>query len=189
LPPRIAALCGGSRPIWVFAYGSLMWNPDIPYAEAASAIVYGYRRSFCVYSYDYRGSRARPGLVLGLDRGGACRGIALRLAAAGAETALRLLWAREMTDEVYDLRLVSARIGDRRVPSLAFVVRRDHPHYAGRLSCDEAARLIAGAVGSRGACCDYLFGTIAHLQALGLGDAGMRRLDRLVREFAARASE
>jgi cation transport protein ChaC len=185
LPPRIRALCEGAQPLWVFAYGSLMWNPEIPYAEAAPALVYGYHRSFCVYSYDYRGSRARPGLVLGLDRGGACRGVALRLPPADAAAALARLWAREMTDLVYDLRPVAARIGSRSVASLAFVVRRDHPDYAGRLPAEQAARLIVGAVGSRGACRDYLAEAIRHLEALGLADAGLRRLSGLVEELAA----
>jgi len=189
LPPRIAALCGGGRPVWVFAYGSLMWDPGIPYAAAVPALVYGWHRSFCVWSYDYRGSHAHPGLVLGLDRGGACRGVALRLPPADAAAALTRLWAREMTDLVYDLRPVTAYIAGGGVASLAFVVRRDHPHYAGRLSPEAAARLIAGAEGSRGACRDYLAGTIRHLEALGILDAGLRRLDRLVRGVAARASE
>jgi cation transport protein ChaC len=189
LPPHIAALCGGGRPVWVFAYGSLMWDPGIPYAAAAPALVYGWHRSFCVWSYDYRGTRARPGLVLGLDRGGACRGVALRLPPADAAAALALLWAREMTDLVYDLRPVRAHIADGSVACLAFVVRRGHPHYAGRLPLEAAARLIAGAEGRRGACRDYLAGTIRQLEALGILDAGLRRLDRLVKGLAARASE
>lgn len=185
LPPHIRALCEEGGPLWVFAYGSLMWNPDIPYAEAAPALVFGYHRSFCVYSYDYRGSRERPGLVLGLDRGGACRGVALRLAPADAASALALLWAREMTDLVYDLRPVAARIGGCRVRSLAFVVRRDHPDYAGRLPAEAAARLIARASGSRGACRAYLAEAIRHLEAVGLADAGLRRLGRRVEGLAA----
>ncbi|HEV2302284.1 MAG TPA: gamma-glutamylcyclotransferase [Stellaceae bacterium] len=186
LPPRIAALCEAARPIWVFAYGSLMWDPGIPHAEAAPALVHGWHRSFCVYSYDYRGTRARPGLVLGLDRGGACRGLALRLSPADAAASLALLWEREMTDLVYDLRPVRARIGGNEAASLAFVVRRDHPDYAGRLSAQQAARLIAGAAGSRGACRDYLAGAIAHLESRGLADAGLARLDRLVKGLAPR---
>ena len=185
LPPHIAALCGGAQPLWVFAYGSLMWDPEIPHDEARPALVHGWHRSFCVFSYDYRGSRARPGLVLGLDRGGACRGVALRLPAGQAATALSLLWTREMTDLVYDLRPVPARVGGRGILSLAFTVRRDHPDYAGRLSPEAAARLIAEGIGSRGACRDYLAGTIRHLEALGLAGRGLRRLHRLVEGRAA----
>src|SRR6516164_4008692 len=88
MPPDIAALRDSVEPVWIFAYGSLMWDPDFPHAKRETALLRGYHRSFCLYSYDYRGTRERPGLTLGLDRGGACRGIVLRLppeALAGAD--------------------------------------------------------------------------------------------------------
>ena len=177
MPPEIAALRSTAEPVWIFAYGSLMWDLDFSRAESTTALVRGYHRSFCLYSYDYRGTRARPGLTLGLDHGGACRGIALRLPPESLAEALDSLWIREMTaPRVYDMRLLPVRTGYgiRRV--YAFTVRRDHPDYAGRLSPDETARIIAGAVGRRGACRDYLADTERHLQALGIADAPLSRL-------------
>src|SRR6516225_11812887 len=93
MPPDIAALRDSTEPVWIFAYGSLMWDPDCPRAEAETALLRGYHRSFCLYSYDYRGTRARPGLTLGLDRGGACRGLALWLPVEEFDR----VWLREMT--------------------------------------------------------------------------------------------
>ena len=110
MPPEIAALRDSAEPVWIFAYGSLMWDPDFPRAEAEPALLRGYHRSFCLYSYDYRGTRTRPGLTLGLDRGGACRGIVLRLPPETLAEAIDRLWAREMTaPRVYDMRLLPVR--------------------------------------------------------------------------------
>ena len=97
MPPDIAALRDSTEPVWVFAYGSLMWDPDVPRAETETALLRGYHRSFCLYSYDYRGTRTQPGLTLGLDHGGACRGIAMRLSPAGLGAAIDRSWAPEMT--------------------------------------------------------------------------------------------
>src|ERR1700745_455692 len=94
---EIEALRRSVEPIWIFAYGSLMWDPEFAGAVADPALLHGYHRSFCLYSYDYRGTRARPGLTLGLDRGGACRGIVFRLLPEALPEALDRLWEREMT--------------------------------------------------------------------------------------------
>jgi cation transport protein ChaC len=186
MPPDIVALRDSAEPVWIFAYGSLMWDPDYPRAEAEPALLRGYHRSFCLFSYDYRGTRERPGLTLGLDRGGACQGIVLHLPSESLAAAIDRLWAREMTaPRVYDMRLlpVGSACGTRK--AFAFTVRRDHPDYAGRLSPDETARIIAGAVGRRGACRDYLNGTVRHLAALGLADAPLTRIAARVEALAA----
>jgi len=150
MPPEITALRNAGVPVWVFAYGSLMWDPDFPRAEAESALLRGYHRSFCFYSYDYRGTRARPGLTLGLDRGGACWGIVLRLPPEALAEAVDRLWEREMTaPRVYDLRPLPVRTASGTRKAYAFTVRRDHPDYAGRLPLEAAARIIAGAAGRR----------------------------------------
>ena len=186
MPAHVAALREAAEPVWLFAYGSLMWNPGIAYAEARPALLRGWHRRFCLYSYDYRGTRERPGLVLGLDRGGACRGIAFRLSSDQLAETIDRLWWREMTaPPVYDLRLVQLWLGDLREAALAFTVRRDHPDYAGRLSLDDAAHLIADAVGSRGPCRDYLASTVRHLDELGLPDRPLRRLEEHVEALAA----
>jgi glutathione-specific gamma-glutamylcyclotransferase len=186
MPPDIVALRDSAEPVWIFAYGSLMWDPEYPRAEAEPALLCGYHRSFCLFSYDYRGTRERPGLTLGLDRGGACRGIVLRLPSESLAAAIDRLWAREMTaPRVYDMRLLPVRSACGTRKAFAFTVRRDHPDYAGRLSPDETARIIAGAVGRRGACRDYLTGTVLHLAALGLADAPLTRLAARVEALAA----
>jgi cation transport protein ChaC len=186
MPPEITALRSTAEPVWVFAYGSLMWDPDFPRAETETALLRGYHRSFCLYSYDYRGMRTQPGLTLGLDHGGACRGIALRLSPAGLDAAIDRLWAREMTaPRVYDMRLLPVRTACGNGKAYAFTVRRDHPDYAGRLSPDATAQIIAGAVGRRGACRDYLAGTVRHLAARGLIDRQLTRLAARVEALAA----
>src|ERR1019366_3749592 len=139
MPAGIAALRAASEPVWVFAYGSLMWNPDFAFAEARPGFLYGYHRSFCLYSRDYRGTPEYPGLVLGLDRGGSCRGIAYRLPPARVGEMLDRIWAREMTGQVYEMRRVRVRTPHDRVAAHACVVRRDSPDYAGRLSLEAPA--------------------------------------------------
>lgn len=186
MPPAIARLREGGAPVWIFAYGSLMWNPEVVCAETRPALLYGYHRGFCLYSYDYRGTRERPGLVLGLDRGGACWGLALRLDGRALAASLDHLWTREMSGGgVYEMRPLTVRAGNAALLAYGFVVRRDHPDYAGRLPPAAAAGLIAAAVGTRGACRDYLAGTLAHLEALGLSDRPLRRLGGRVARLAA----
>src|SRR5207244_9395480 len=168
MPAAITALRAGSEPVWVFAYGSLMWNPEIAFAEARPGFLYGYHRSFCLYSRDYRGTRERPGLVLGLDRGGSCRGIVYRLPPDRVGETLDRIWAREMTGEVYRMRGVTVGTPHGPVAAHACVVRRAWPDYAGRLSVDEVARLLAAAVGGRGTGRSYLTNTVWHLEELGI---------------------
>src|SRR5437588_8944484 len=107
MPAWVAALRDTREPVWVFAYGSLMWNPEMQFAERRPALLRGYNRSFCLYSRDYRGTPERPGLVLGLDRGGSCRGIAYRLPEQGLGPAIDRVWAREMAGREYRMRPVT----------------------------------------------------------------------------------
>jgi cation transport protein ChaC len=189
MPPEIAALRDGAEPVWIFAYGSLMWDLEFPRIAAEPALLRGYHRRFCLYSYDYRGTRSRPGLTLGLDRGGACRGIVLRLPTEGIAAAIDALWSREMTaPRVYDMRSLPVRTACGRLRAFAFTVRSDHPDYAGRLSLDETARIIAGAAGRLGANRDYLVGTVRRLADLGLADAQLSRLAERVEALAAAAA-
>jgi cation transport protein ChaC len=182
MPAEIAALRDRGLPSWIFAYGSLLWDPQFHDAAAEPALLRGYHRSFCLYSYDYRGSPARPGLTLGLDRGGSCRGMALRLSAA----ALDRVWLREMSGRrVYQPRLLPVLTANGICRALAFVVMREGPDYAGRLPLDEAARIICQAAGRRGSCRDYLENTLRHLEQLGLVDRSLRRLAERVRAAAS----
>jgi cation transport protein ChaC len=181
MPTEIAALRDSAQPVWIFAYGSLMWDAEFARTGSEPALLRGWHRSFCLYSCDYRGTRARPGLTLGLDRGGACRGVVFCL----RPEALDLLWLREMTaPRVYDMRLLPVRIPGAIRRAFAFTVRRDHPDYAGRLSLDEAARIIATAAGRRGTCRAYLLGTLRHLDKLGLVDKPLRHLGARVEALA-----
>jgi len=162
---------------WVFGYGSLLWNPLFPIAEARAATVHGLHRTFCLRSLASRGTVDRPGLVLGLEPGGSCQGVAYRLPAPLAMDELHLLWRREMVVGSYRPRWVKLRSGDRALVAIAFVVRRDHVQYA-RLTHDEQAAIIADACGAFGSSCDYLMRTRAALASHGIVDANLERIAR-----------
>ena len=165
---------------WVFGYGSLMWHPGFPHLEVRKAYLHGYHRSFCVYSHRYRGTPERPGLVLGLDRGGCCVGLAYRVPAAEGEEVLDYLYGRELITGVYIPRWLHVITDDGAVTAAGFVVDRSHGQYAGRLSLNETAELIAQGKGQRGSGREYLTRTVHHLEALGLGAGQLRSLLRLV---------
>jgi glutathione-specific gamma-glutamylcyclotransferase len=181
MPAELAAWRDSGEPVSIFAYGSLLWDGMLRGAVAEPALLRGYHRSFCLYSYDYRGTPARPGLTLGLDRGGSCRGAVFGLSA----DALDRVWGREMSGRpVYAARLLPVRTGCEPLKVLAFTALRSCPDYAGRLPLDEAARLILGGRGRRGACRDYFENTLRHLEQLGLADRPLRRLAERVRALA-----
>jgi cation transport protein ChaC len=166
--------------LWVFGYGSLMWNPDFAHDHACSAMVRGYHRAFCIYSVRHRGTYEKPGLVLGLNRGGACRGIAYRVPANEVAGVIDVLWAREMPRAAYVPRSVRLALPDKTVDALAFVANKQHEHYAGDLAFDDTAKLIAGGCGQRGLNTEYLGNTLRHLDQLGVPDHRLRRLYRRV---------
>jgi glutathione-specific gamma-glutamylcyclotransferase len=161
---------------WVFAYGSLLWNPLFPFAEARPATLRGLHRRFCVYSMASRGTRETPGLVLALDRGGACTGVVYRLPAPVVIEELHLLWRREMIVGSYRPKWVGVRTGNRRLVALAFTVKHDHPQYAGKLPIDEQARVIANAAGAFGSSLDYLERTRVALVTHGIVDPYLEQL-------------
>lgn len=166
--------------VWVFAYGSLMWRPDFAHLEARPALLRGWHRAMCILSTHYRGTPARPGLVLGLDRGGSCRGRAFRVAEADWPAVCETLHAREMLTGVYRPRFLPVRLDDgRRVPAWSFVADRGHRQYW-RGGEAEAARLIRQGRGGMGSSRDYLAATVAHLAELGMPDCGLVRLLRRV---------
>ena len=173
-----------ARDLWIFAYGSLMWDPGFPYREAMPAVLHGHHRRFCVYSDGHRGTPERPGLVLGLDRGGACKGIAYRVPAIDVPNALEYLWNREMQSNVYRLDELAVRLPKGRIKALAFVVDRTHPNYAGALSLAETARLILQGVGHCGTACHYLECTVRELKRIGVIDGPLHRLEQAVKTLA-----
>lgn len=165
--------------VWIFAYGSLMWRPGFDVAESQRASITGLSRRFCVYSFHHRGTPSRPGLVLGLDRGGSCDGVALKIAAGRSQEVLGYLRAREQVSGVYREALWRASLLDgsgRQVKALAYIVERAHPQYAQNLPLQLQARIIRGAAGISGVNLDYLLSTLAHLRQLGIRENSLERL-------------
>jgi cation transport protein ChaC len=180
VPPVDAALLARPGPFWVFAYGSLMWRPGFRYLQAQPALLHGYHRSFCVYSWVHRGSQHRPGLVLGLDHGGSCRGRAYEIADAERPAVLEYLYQREMPTAVYLPRLRSIKLDNHRLIALTFVVDRESPQYAGGLRLEEMAPLIRHGVGRSGANPDYLRDAVAHMDEMEIAAGGLKKLLKLV---------
>ena len=177
-----AALAGRrtDAPVWVFGYGSLVWNPMMRFAERRVAKVRGYHRGFYLWSRVNRGSPERPGLVLGLDRGGSCGGVAYRLHADHVPEEFKLLWRREMLTGAYTARWVEARTHSGLVNALTFVVDRAAPGYTGRMSDEDIINIVVDAHGHFGSCADYLLDTATSLTRHGISDQRMRRLARLL---------
>lgn len=167
---------------WVFGYGSLMWRPGFAFAERAPALLSGFHRRFCVYSYYHRGTPQVPGLVLGLDLGGDCRGVAYRVARGDWPAVFAYLQERELVTDVYEPAQVRVQLDDgRQITALTYCVDRDHVQYAGQLSQDEQVRLIVQGEGNSGRNRDYLADMVAHLGEMGWDDAELTLLWRAVR--------
>lgn len=170
---------------WVFGYGSLIWRPGFAHVEVRPAMLHGFHRRFCVYSHRYRGTPDCPGLVLGLARGGSCRGLAYRVPAAEGEAVMDYLYEREMVLGVYDPRWLKAKLDDgREVHAAGFVVDTSHPQYTGRLSYPRMAELVRQGEGKGGTCLEYLRNTVQHLDALDMHDHALHRLLRYVEREA-----
>jgi len=168
---------------WLFAYGSLMWQPDFPFTTKRVARLYGYHRALCIQSWTYRGSPSTPGVVFGLDRGGAVNGIVYRIGAADAAAVYAQVMAREMVSNVYRPVWASCQLPSSvssSVPALAFVADRQNPQYAGRLGDDAALKLISQGHGKGGSCVDYVLNTQRHLAELGIQDRSLARIVRLL---------
>jgi cation transport protein ChaC len=170
--------------LWVFGYGSLMWRPGFEFEERRPALLRGYHRGFCVFSHVHRGTPERPGLVFGLDSGGACRGVAFRVEAARAEATRRYLQEREQVTSVYVETTKAVELVDskQRIEALCFVVDRKHPQYAGALAFERQVEMIAAGEGQSGKNPEYLESTVRHLEGAGIADAELNRLWRAVEE-------
>lgn len=165
--------------LWVFGYGSLMWRPGFEYIESCPALLRGAHRALCVYSVVHRGTEQKPGLVLGLDAGGSCRGIAFRIAATDAAPTLQYLRAREQVTMVYRETCRSVSLLDdskRKVPAVCFLVDRRHPQYAGRLPVAVQADLVSRSEGASGHNVEYVVKTLRHLDEMGLEEPALREL-------------
>ncbi|WP_245613143.1 gamma-glutamylcyclotransferase [Skermanella stibiiresistens] len=171
--------------VWVFAYGSLIWNPTFATVERRVARIRGYHRRFCLRADMGRGSLERPGLFLGLDRGGQCAGVVFRVAGEQAPHELMLLWRREMLTGAYVPRWLKAETDDGPVRAIAMTINRDYSRYVGDWTAAETIEAIATAEGRFGRCSDYLFSTLEHLRELGLRDRMLERVAAGVRRFLA----
>jgi cation transport protein ChaC len=179
LAETLAARPSGA-PVWVFGYGSLMWNPSFHFAAQRRATLQGWQRRFCMWLRAGRASAEHPGLMLALDRGGHTDGVAFRLAAGTEEQELRLVWMREMAAVGYLAQWVTLHTAEGPVAAITFVADRAQDTYADGLDDAESAARIAEATGPLGSCAEYLMQTVEHLDGMGLQDEGLDRIRRLV---------
>ncbi len=172
---------GAAQDRWVFGYGSLMWRPGFPFVDRRCATLHGRRRAFCIYSVHHRGTYERPGLVLGLAPGGSTRGVAYRVAEADWDEVYAYLREREQPTETYFEAWRDVRVdGSGPVRSLVFLSDVNHPQWAGALTLEQQADLIAGARGLSGPNVEYLADLVAHLREENVRDQGMERLLTMV---------
>ena len=188
LESSLAGMFPAGRPegdIWLFGYGSLIWNPAFHFAERRIGTVRGLHRRFCLWSTMGRGTPERPGLMLALDRGGSCRGVAFRIDAGQAGEELRIVWRREMVSHAYIPRWVTVETQEGPVRAITFTINRQHERYIRRMDDREAASIIAAASGRIGRCAEYLENTVQHLHELKIADRYMERLLHLTRQACA----
>lgn len=186
---RAAMLDGHTGDLWVFAYGSLMWNPAIHTVERQAGLIHGYHRRFCLWATGGRGTPEQPGLMLGLDRGGSCRGIVWRIAADAVDNETEILWRREMIADGYRSRWVDANTPGGTVRAITFVANRDHERYAGSLGEETMVRALAVGEGHLGRARDYLHNTVLHLDELGIADGPLHQLLEAVDAYEEDARE
>lgn len=168
--------------VWIFAFGSLIWNPAFHFVERRTARVHGYHRQFCLWARAGRGSPERPGLMLALEPGGSCTGVAYRLDERAAATELDVIWRREMFTMAYRPVWTSAHTPGGPEAAIAFSSNPTHERYAPNLEDAAIAHYLATGAGPMGRCCDYLFDTVAHLRQLGIRDRRLESLEARVKK-------
>jgi len=166
--------------VWLFGYGSLVWNPLVHHQERRVARLRGYHRSFCLWSHVNRGSLQKPGLVLALDSGGSCHGVAFRIAGHHAASELRLLWRREMVLGAYSPRWTTVEAGNESLKAIAFFVNREHANYAGKLPPETVIRTLVSTRGTLGTPVEYLLETVRGLIEHGVRDPYLLELRKRV---------
>ncbi|MBO68795.1 MAG: gamma-glutamylcyclotransferase [Acidiferrobacteraceae bacterium] len=175
------------NPTWVFGYGSLIWNPAIRYCQKMIGTVYGYRRTFSLWSTIGRGSSISPGLLLALEPGGSCKGVLYRIRKNDRYHELDILFRRELVTAAYKPVWANVRTSKgRKLKAITFVIDRSHHRYAGSLAKTTVAEIIATAEGPLGSCADYLYRTAEHLETLGIPDTQLNTLARKVRTLSSR---
>jgi len=166
--------------VWVFGYGSLMWNPDFKFAEKITGVVSGFHRRLCLKSTVYRGTPDYHGLVFGLDQGDSCQGMAFRITPEHLETELQIVWEREMFAETYIPTWVSVQTKQQNVSAITFVINPEHEHYVPDLALEDVAQRVVRAEGKCGTCHDYVQNTVKCLHQLGLRDPVLEQLLTLI---------
>lgn len=177
---------------WIFAYGSLIWKPACDYVEMRTGLLHGWHRAFCLgWNTRFRGSETNPGLMLALDRGGACNGVLYRLPPDRRDDCLVKLFEREMgwMPSAFPPRWVTVRNGERQVRALTFCIDRKSGRYISGLSETEIADVLARATGTRGSMAEYLHATVEHLEQMGIHDPHLWRLQDMVAERIEAAYE
>lgn len=174
------AHCRPGEDVWIFGYGSLIWRPEFEYRERRLATLRGHHRALCLWSRVNRGTPESPGLVFGLDRGGSCRGVVYRLAAADVPRYFPALWAREMSTGAYLPRWLSCSTDEGPVRALVFVMNRANPAYIPTLPEPELVAIVRRASGKYGPCIDYVLQTAEALAAAGIHDRRLARLSRVL---------
>ena len=187
---RYRAFMTKMKEFWVFGYGSLMWRPGFAHVGSEPALIRGYHRRLCVKSHVHRGTPLAPGLVLGLDRGGSCSGLAYRVEAAMWDRTLAYLRAREQVTMVYREAVRPVRLlrSGGVVEALTYLVDRKHPQYAGSLSDDELLALIRQGQGISGRCVDYVVSALTHLRSMDIHDMRLETLSRYLEAQAAQSA-
>lgn len=171
---------------WVFGYGSLMWNPGFPHCESMPARIYGFHRCLCMISTMYRGTPENPGLVLGLDHGGSTVGMAFKVTKKNVNKVLQYLEDREQITNAYSPHFTKAKLNDGRlVTAYTFIARRDHEQYAGPMSVQKCALMVATSIGDRGSAIEYLASTVEHLDQLGIKNTQLHRILDLAKKSCA----
>jgi glutathione-specific gamma-glutamylcyclotransferase len=175
---------------WIFGYGSLMWRPGFAFLRSEAARIHGYHRSLCVYSHVHRGTPEHPGLVLGLDRGGSCHGMAFEVARENWHATLSYLRAREQVTSVYleKRKTITLAGSGRTVDAITYVVDRAHRQYAGVLDDNTLEHHVRLGAGVSGRCIDYVMSTLAHLREMNIHDPALERLARRLVPQAASSS-
>lgn len=180
------------REVWIFAYGSLIWRPACDFVESRNGLVHGWHRAFCLgWNNRFRGSDENPGLMLALDRGGACNGVLYRLPPDRIDACMMALLQREMAwlPSAFPPRWVNARSSDRTIRALTFCIDRHSGRYVSGLTDEAIAEVLAKAVGARGSMAEYLFATVQHLEAMGIHDPHLWQLQALVADHIEAAYE
>lgn len=162
--------------LWIFGYGSLMWRPDFQSIDCQKGRVLGYHRRFCCWSVFHRGTQDYPGLVLALDQGGCCEGLAYQVQLADADEDLRRLWKREMVTGFYVPRWVTVNLGGRDIEAITFAANPEHPQYATNLTAEQEAHRIGNAHGNSGSNLEYFTNTLLHLEEMNIHEPQLAQI-------------